>query len=702
VVSTGIGRAQRVTEPEVRLREALHKEQVEGDLAGAIKIYETVASDAQAPRAVMAQALLYAGRCYEKLRRPEAQRAYERIVQQFTDQPAIVAEARSRLTTGDRRASSFGLSATKLATFDNVRSSNVSADGRSAIVSRDRVLSIGDVTTGELRRLQNDPLRVRATIPGQVVSPDGRQIAYVVVEDGSPTLRRASPGEAPRVTSIRLQSQRAVRGVRLMDWSRDGGQIAAVVFWQNGQPGSAGDSFADIGIVDVADGAMRILESALALPAAGAQGIIAPTRLRFSPNGRYLAFEVRRTAAESPTPVSESDSRPAGIFTVHANGTGADRLAIGHEPAELYGWLPDGSAILFVREIGGVRVLSALPVNGTRARGTAVVLMRGIGEAEPLGVSTGGALVYTIDGSSRKSYTVDLATNPAERRSIDDSGHASVSNVSWSPDGRQLAYVVVPMQNRLACRLMVRDLGTGKDRAVLNWEGGLGRGASWSPDGQSVLIVRNLAAEGGVNRVDKVTVTTGAVELIAQIPGQLALPRMSPDGRYVYLLINSQVERIDLRTSERIKFSVVAEPTFDLSRDGKRLALVVREAGASLLKELPTAGGEGRIVFRPRPQERISVAWKPGSDALFLAKQNAEVIQLFELDTSSSEPRPLPVFVKTLADISVHPDGRQLAFLDVDWLVDFWRIDGLSEAFAAASRASSVPLRAPSGPGRLN
>ncbi len=65
-------------------------------------------------------------------------------------------------------------------------------------------------------------------------------------------------------------------------------------------------------------------------------------------------------------------------------------------------------------------------------------------------------------------------------------------------------------------------------------------------------------------------------------------------------------------------------------------------------------------------------------------------IQLFELDTRrAAEPTPLGIFVKTFADISVHPDGRQLAFLDAEWLTEFWRIDGLSEAFAAAVRGSA-------------
>ena len=205
-------------------------------------------------------------------------------------------------------------------------------------------------------------------------------------------------------------------------------------------------------------------------------------------------------------------------------------------------------------------------------------------------------------------------------------------------------------------------------------------------------------------RIDKVGISTGAVELLTQIPAPLNFPRMSPDGRYLYALINWGLFRIDLRTKERVRSVSVDEPTFDLSSDGKRVAFVARVGASFVLKVQSTDGGEERVVLRLRPDERInSIAWKPGSDSIFLAKQNAETIQLFELDTSAaSEPVPLGIFVRTFADISVHPDGRQLAFLDAEWLTEFWRIDGLSEAYAAAVRGSTASTGVRPRPGRSN
>ena len=48
--------AQRVAEPELLLREALHKQQVQGDPPGAIKIYQQIVSARSGDRAVTARA----------------------------------------------------------------------------------------------------------------------------------------------------------------------------------------------------------------------------------------------------------------------------------------------------------------------------------------------------------------------------------------------------------------------------------------------------------------------------------------------------------------------------------------------------------------------------------------------------------------------------------------------------------------------
>ena len=87
--------AQRVSESELLLREALHKQQVQGDLPGAIKIYQQIVSARNGDRSVSGRALLELAGCYEKLGQ-QAEAVYQRIVRDFADQPVAV-QARARL-----------------------------------------------------------------------------------------------------------------------------------------------------------------------------------------------------------------------------------------------------------------------------------------------------------------------------------------------------------------------------------------------------------------------------------------------------------------------------------------------------------------------------------------------------------------------------------------------------------------------------
>src|SRR5262245_13110234 len=87
--------AQRVSEIELLLREALHKQQVEGDLPAAIKLYRQIVATRNGNRAVISKALLELAGCYEKLGQ-QSEAVYQRIVRDYSDQPAA-SQARAKL-----------------------------------------------------------------------------------------------------------------------------------------------------------------------------------------------------------------------------------------------------------------------------------------------------------------------------------------------------------------------------------------------------------------------------------------------------------------------------------------------------------------------------------------------------------------------------------------------------------------------------
>jgi len=79
--------AQKVGESELRFQDALRKQQVEGDLDGAIKLYQSIITSKTTEQVVLAKALLQLAIAYETTGK-QSQTLYERIVREFKDQPA--------------------------------------------------------------------------------------------------------------------------------------------------------------------------------------------------------------------------------------------------------------------------------------------------------------------------------------------------------------------------------------------------------------------------------------------------------------------------------------------------------------------------------------------------------------------------------------------------------------------------------------
>src|SRR5216684_3044058 len=83
--------------PESMLGAALHQEEVQGDLKGAIAAYQKVLATPGVSRKTAAEALVRMGQCYEKLGDAESRKAYERVLRDYADQNEAATEARSRL-----------------------------------------------------------------------------------------------------------------------------------------------------------------------------------------------------------------------------------------------------------------------------------------------------------------------------------------------------------------------------------------------------------------------------------------------------------------------------------------------------------------------------------------------------------------------------------------------------------------------------
>jgi len=92
------GDARQAEDPGVLLRAAIEKEEVDGDLQGAIDLYKQIVAKYSDSRGVAARALIRLGGCYEKLGLREATSAYQRVLADYPDRTEEVGIAREKLS----------------------------------------------------------------------------------------------------------------------------------------------------------------------------------------------------------------------------------------------------------------------------------------------------------------------------------------------------------------------------------------------------------------------------------------------------------------------------------------------------------------------------------------------------------------------------------------------------------------------------
>ncbi len=81
----------------VLYEQGLLKENADGDLVGAIAIFNRVVEDSAADTSIRAKAQLHIGMCFEKLGQREAQAAYQKVIDGYPLQHQEVALARERI-----------------------------------------------------------------------------------------------------------------------------------------------------------------------------------------------------------------------------------------------------------------------------------------------------------------------------------------------------------------------------------------------------------------------------------------------------------------------------------------------------------------------------------------------------------------------------------------------------------------------------
>ena len=658
-------------------QKALGAERADGNLPQAIELYKRVAQEFAGDRALVARALVRMAGCYAKLSDTQARGIYERVVREYPEQTAAVEEARGYLRTVEVPARVEGMAHRKVWSGPKVApEGSVSADGRFITYPAWETGDLGlhDLVTGTDRLLTHNNYARSEYAQGSAISRDNRQVAFAWFNGTDRYQVRVvtvtpDASSEPRV----VYNNADMFFLWPFDWSPDNTTVAV---WLQRK-----DLTSQIGLLKVADGSMRILKS---LDWRG------PERMSFSPDGKYLAFDV---------PVSDADSNQRDVFVIAVDGS-REHAVVQHSGHDrVMGWSPDGRTLLFASDRTGTLGLWGLPVVDGAAGGAPVMIKNEIA-AISIGTTRSGALftMARIGAQDVKTAPIDLGAGrllAAPESAV--RGIIGVNrNPQWSPDGKFLAYGSARGVSGRDRVLVIRNLDDGRMRELrlpFHYAGQF----RWTPDNQAFIVVAsNPNGRRGIYRID--AQTAAVTELVALTPeeGGAAFAEISPDGSKLYywrgrsvrgMPGSHYVERDIAGGDERVVFSDRGPVFPRLSPDGKYLAGVMSDPSFKqyTVQLVTVSTGERRDIFRATetPSLALYASWTPDGQHVLVPVREKGSMQGLLVPVSGAPPQRLTFEIGQFG-ASFHPDGRQIAFTTGRVAAELWVL----ENFVAPTSAS--------------
>ncbi|VAW83253.1 Tol-Pal system beta propeller repeat protein TolB [hydrothermal vent metagenome] len=254
-------------------------------------------------------------------------------------------------------------------------------------------------------------------------------------------------------------------------------------------------------------------------------------------------------------------------------------------------------------------------------------------------------------GKKNRFFSLQVADSDGYDPKTIFSSKESIISVSWSPDGRFLAYASF---EHGPSTVYVQEVGTGKRERLLKTKDAISSPA-WSPDGSKLAVVISRKGKRDVYVVDYKSRLTQRLTRTSSANFNTE-PVWSPDGKHIVYTAHSggrpQLYRIDVGggRAKRLTFEGKYNTRGAFSPDGKLLAMVHSNGAGYHIAVLELTTGAFSVLTNTKLDESPTFA-PNGSMILFATRDrnrgvlaavsaDGRVSQRFELNGGGDAREP--------------------------------------------------------------